>query len=277
MTYLIIADDPQATLEIIRESPTYDGVMAALRNMGSNRVYPDRELGVAGWLSDVGNVMPEFHRNVVGSCLMLAMGAHPNPLGGPLVITGYEFPKPGEEEMGFPEPMHDGQINVVVGLYVAVLTALGMVVPGSLERYRRRELTSQMWADQVRRDMQVFRDAAAGGLTIHGHPGQFTPQAAASEVVSMMFPGTSLIITNPQLPPPGQILGTILTVRTMNPDLLDETLASLPGCDAAVVHRSHDPDAGTCKVRVLSGLGFLKFAMENQGYGEVVAEEPEGS
>jgi hypothetical protein len=48
-------------------------------------------------------------------------------------------------------------------------------------------------------------------------------------------------------------------------------LAQLPGCDAAVVADSFD--GSTCRVRVTSGASFLRFALAQQGYGEIVREE----
>jgi len=65
---------------------------------------------------------------------------------------------------------------------------------------------------------------------------------------------------------------TDLIVTTSNPQLLDETIQQLPGCAAVVVDDSFNGE--TARVRVFSGLGFLKFALKNQGYGTVVREEP---
>jgi hypothetical protein len=59
-----------------------------------------------------------------------------------------------------------------------------------------------------------------------------------------------------------------LKVRTGNPTLLDETIQQLPGCAAVVIDGSFDGD--TCLIAVFSGESFLRFALQNQGYGEVV-------
>lgn len=66
-----------------------------------------------------------------------------------------------------------------------------------------------------------------------------------------------------------------LIVRTANPKALDDTIQQLPGCAAAVVDGSFDGDA--CRVRVLRGLDFLRFAITQQGYGEIIGEEPVGA
>lgn len=63
-----------------------------------------------------------------------------------------------------------------------------------------------------------------------------------------------------------------LIVRTANPAALDDTIQQLPGCAAVVIDGSWDGD--TCRVRVLGGAEFLRFALANQGYGEVISEEP---
>lgn len=64
---------------------------------------------------------------------------------------------------------------------------------------------------------------------------------------------------------------TELVVKTADPQLLDETVQQLPGCVASVVDGSFD--GTTCRLRVHSGLHFLRFAFINQGYGEIVSEE----
>jgi hypothetical protein len=64
---------------------------------------------------------------------------------------------------------------------------------------------------------------------------------------------------------------TDLTVTTNNPRLLDQTLQQLPSCAAAVIEGPYD--GVTCTVRVFSGLGFVTFALANQGYGKIRTEE----
>lgn len=63
---------------------------------------------------------------------------------------------------------------------------------------------------------------------------------------------------------------TDIRVRTANPSALDATVQQLPMCAAVVIDGSWDGDV--CTVRVLAGdPGFLRFAIENQGYGEVLS------
>lgn len=59
---------------------------------------------------------------------------------------------------------------------------------------------------------------------------------------------------------------TDITVRTRNPEMLDQTVQQLGA--AVVIDGSWNGD--TCQVRVFGDPGFIKFAITNQGYGEVV-------
>ena len=63
-----------------------------------------------------------------------------------------------------------------------------------------------------------------------------------------------------------------LIVKVSNPEAFDETIRQLPMCEAAMARNSD----GLVKigegylVRCIRGLGFLKFAITNQGYGEIL-------
>lgn len=60
------------------------------------------------------------------------------------------------------------------------------------------------------------------------------------------------------------------TVRTGSAEALDATVRALPSCVAAVVEGSFD--GSSCVVRVFGNASFFRFAMKNQGYGEILAE-----
>ncbi|WP_137991213.1 hypothetical protein [Streptomyces vilmorinianum] len=54
------------------------------------RLHPS--LMSAGWANDCGHLFPEtYARNIVGSCLLVAMGASAQPYAGPIVITGWDY------------------------------------------------------------------------------------------------------------------------------------------------------------------------------------------
>ena len=59
---------------------------------GSDRVRLHPESGMAGWVNGCGLALPErYARNVVGSCLLIALGAAPQPYAGPVVLTGWTW------------------------------------------------------------------------------------------------------------------------------------------------------------------------------------------
>ncbi|WP_327377949.1 hypothetical protein OG393_30730 [Streptomyces sp. NBC_01216] len=58
------------------------------------RLHPS--LDTTAWVNDCGLLLPEtYARNVVGSCLLLAMGARPQPYAGPVVLTGWDHAAEG--------------------------------------------------------------------------------------------------------------------------------------------------------------------------------------
>lgn len=63
---------------------------------------------------------------------------------------------------------------------------------------------------------------------------------------------------------------TDLIVETANPGLLDQTVQQLG--TAVVVDGSFN--GSTCRVRVFGDPGYIKFALAQQGYGNVIGEEP---
>jgi hypothetical protein len=63
---------------------------------------------------------------------------------------------------------------------------------------------------------------------------------------------------------------TDLIVKTANPDLLDRTVQQLG--PAVVVDGSFDGE--TCRVRVFGPPGFIRYAISQQGYGEIIRQEP---
>jgi hypothetical protein len=64
---------------------------------------------------------------------------------------------------------------------------------------------------------------------------------------------------------------TDILVKTASPELLDRTVQQL-GPAAVVGAPDHVQVDGCYVVRVFGDPGFIKFAIANQGYGEVVRE-----
>ena len=64
---------------------------------------------------------------------------------------------------------------------------------------------------------------------------------------------------------------TDILVRTANPEMLDRTVQQL-GPAVVVGAPDYIQVDGCYVVRVFGNPGFIKFAITNQGYGEVVRE-----
>ena len=66
---------------------------------------------------------------------------------------------------------------------------------------------------------------------------------------------------------------TDITVQTKNHELLNETVQQLG--TASVVKDSFDGEK--CTVRIFGDPGYIKFAIEQQGYGKIVITQKESS
>jgi hypothetical protein len=77
------------------------GYAVALRDVGPEgwarvRLGPTQtafgpvESRVAAYVNDCGLIIPHYDRNVVGACVILALGAPWQPYAGPVVLTGWE-------------------------------------------------------------------------------------------------------------------------------------------------------------------------------------------
>ena len=67
------------------------------------------------------------------------------------------------------------------------------------------------------------------------------------------------------------VQATDILVRTASPELLDRTVQGL-GSAVVVGAPDYIEHDGCYVVRVFGDPGFIKFAIANQGYGEVVRE-----
>ena len=165
MTYVVIDDDPAAKFRVVDERPTLGRVEHQLREMGYGKLRPARDTGMMLWLSDVGLVNRGFRRNTVGACVAGALGARIQPVGGPVVVTGYDFPLPGEEEGGWPEDLDAWRLERIIGVYLAVLDALGMPLPAELaEHHAAAGVAGADWKERIRVLAAQFRggDGPAG-------------------------------------------------------------------------------------------------------------------
>ncbi|MGP4085432.1 hypothetical protein [Streptomyces sp. KR55] len=150
MRYAVIAPDGELT--------HHDGDLdwdAVIGPEGKARVRLPGQ-AVAGWVNDVGLYFPErYPRNVVGSCVLAALGANVQPYAGPAVFTGWN---PEHTPLGLPEieslPQPVEHLDTVHG---DVLKALAGQTP--------REM-SPSWAEQMREIAEHARTAPTPGITI---------------------------------------------------------------------------------------------------------------
>lgn len=113
-------------------------------------------LAVAGWVNDLGLLYPKrFPLNVVGSCVLAALGASIQPYHGSIVATGWN---PANTALGLleidPLPQPVSTLDTVHG---DVLKALAGQTP--------REL-SPSWAESMREIAEYCRTAPTPGLTV---------------------------------------------------------------------------------------------------------------
>lgn len=73
-----------------------------------------------GWVNDCGHLFPDrYPRNIVGSLVLMMLGAAEQPYAGPVVLTGWD-PPPGIEMCD----LTDHQIQGLRGVYQDVRAAL---------------------------------------------------------------------------------------------------------------------------------------------------------
>ncbi|MFI1767459.1 hypothetical protein ACH41H_36170 [Streptomyces sp. NPDC020800] len=113
-------------------------------------------LALAGWVNDVGLRYPQrYPRNVIGSCILIALGASVQPYAGSIVLTGWD---PTCTARGLPEicslPQPIDTLDMVHG---AVLKAVDGHTPRDF---------SPSWAQQTREIAQHVRTAPTPGITI---------------------------------------------------------------------------------------------------------------
>lgn len=77
-------------------------------------------------------------------------------------------------------------------------------------------------------------------------------------------------MTNPEQQTALPFETTDITVKTGDAEALDATLIMLPGAKARVVEGSWDAKAKQCVVRVLGPPKFVLWALEHQGYAQIV-------
>lgn len=122
---------------------------------GKARVHLPR-LAVAGWVNEVALLFPDrYPRNVVGSCVLAALGARIQPYAGPVAFTGWN-PDNTPLDLVEIEPLPQS-VTALDTVHGATLKALAGGTP--------REL-SPSWAESMREIAEHVRTAPTGGITI---------------------------------------------------------------------------------------------------------------
>lgn len=151
MRYAVITTDGTLTHRT-RGGDAVDTVWAEAGPEGPVLVRLDEASAMAGWVNDVGLTRPEtYPRNVVGSCVLAALGAGAQPYAGPVVVTGWDPHGMPTEICSLPE------FELVTRLHGRVHAAL---------RGDPDEITTE-WGHALRTYADWVREASAPGMTIH--------------------------------------------------------------------------------------------------------------
>ncbi|WP_262059735.1 hypothetical protein [Streptomyces sp. STR69] len=130
---------------------------AAVGPEGHARVSLMPSLALAAYVNDCGHAFPDrYPRNIVGSCLLAALGAAQHPYAGTIVFVGWNA---ANTARGLIEivPLQDALADAVTDVHSDVRRALAGDAP--------REL-SPSWGEQMREIAEHARTAPAPALTV---------------------------------------------------------------------------------------------------------------
>lgn len=152
MSHLLLAPDG----ELRRHDGDVDWP-TAVGPEGRARVALKPGLAVAAYVNDCGHAFPEhYSRNIIGSCLVAALGAAPGPYAGTIVFVGWNA---ANTARGLTEivPLSTGVANAVADVYADVRRALAGDAPRDM---------SPSWGEQMREIAEHARTAPAPTLTV---------------------------------------------------------------------------------------------------------------
>jgi hypothetical protein len=160
VTFIVVDTDGQ--LHVRDATATSRAVTAEVGPEGWALVHLRSALGMfnglMGWANDCGHLFPEkYPRNVVGSCLLVTMGASGQPYAGPIVVTGWDADSDGPEIRDLTE----AQTQLVTGVHGDVQRALaGWGTVGMLAGPMADE-----WAQSMRDLAEQVRTAPTPTMT----------------------------------------------------------------------------------------------------------------
>lgn len=152
MRYAVIATDGELT--------HHDGHLdwdTVIGPEGKSRVSMRPDLTIAAYVNDCGHFFPErYPRNIVGSCVLAALGARPAPYAGPIVFVGWNASNTPRGLIEI-EPLVKARADGLADIHVDVRRALSGDTP--------REM-SPSWGEQMREIAEHARTAPTPGITI---------------------------------------------------------------------------------------------------------------
>lgn len=151
MSYALLAADG----ELRRHDGAVDW-QAALGPEGRVRVSLLPNLALAAYVNDCGLRYPDrYPRNEVGSCLLVALGANPQPYAGSIVFVGWNAANTARGLIEL-ESLRPALVDMVEEIHGDVRRALAGDLP--------REL-SPSWGEQMREVAEHVRTAPTPGIT----------------------------------------------------------------------------------------------------------------
>ena len=150
MKYAVI-DATYGALALHDDEPDWDALVGP---EGKDQVRLPYELGMAGWVNGCGHIHPVLPRNIVGSCLLFAMGARFQPQAGPVVLTGWDPDSDGSEICSLNLPPYS-----LPSLHQRVRQA----IDGTDTPYT---LADRQWAETIRGIARGARYAARPSLIV---------------------------------------------------------------------------------------------------------------
>jgi hypothetical protein len=148
-----VIDATYGGLSLRDDEPDWDALVGP---QGKDWIILPPSLNAAGWVNGCGHVDPVLPRNIVGSCLLYALGARLQPQAGPVVITGWEWGREPVEICSLELPDY-----ALPSLHRQVREAIdGTHSPRSLDERR--------WGEEIREAALRVRYAARPRLTVSG-------------------------------------------------------------------------------------------------------------
>jgi hypothetical protein len=162
---MLIVIDPAGELTTIDEPATDDAIRAAVGDFALIRLHG--EPNMYAFVNDDGHPLG-LDRNPIGACVLVSLGARPNPYVGPIAITGWD------------EPAEDTEIRDLSTTQAAFVRNLHGYVLRALAGEEVNFVGAESWSTNIRAYAQRVRKAPTPQLTVLSFGELADPQAAAA-------------------------------------------------------------------------------------------------